>query len=280
MLKRYNIILYSTNKIVNSCRYVSQSMLKSTVNEKTGIATVIINKPPVNCISLELLNKINTEINKLQKDNIRGMILTSVRSLQKVFCGGLDIKEFYNPNPDRLAKYLTNLQDTWLSLYMTSFPTVSVINGHSLGGGCLIAMCCDYRVMVGPDYTIGLNETKLGVVPPKWFQDTMAAIIGHRKAEVSVIAGKTYTTDEALQIGLVDESSPDIDNAYKKGIQFLNSFEKISPWAFKMTKNISRQPISQWLIDNKQKDLEFVFNYMQTPSVQKHLGLYLQSLKK
>lgn len=51
-------------------------------------------------------------------------------------------------------------------------------------------------------------------------------------------------------------------------------------WAFKMTKNISRQPISQWLIDNKQKDLDFVFNYMQTPSVQKHLGLYLQSLKK
>lgn len=141
-------------------------------------------------------------------------------------------------------------------------------------------MCCDYRVMVGPDYTIGLNETKLGVVPPKWFQDTMAAIIGHRKAEVSIIAGKTYTTDEALQIGLVDESSPDIDNAYKKGIQFLNNFEKISPWAFKMTKNISRQPISQWLIDNKQKDLDFVFNYMQTPSVQKHLGLYLQPLKK
>jgi len=49
-----------------------------------------------------------------------------------VFCGGLDITEFYNPNPDRLAKYLTNLQDTWLSLYMTSFPTVSVINVNKI----------------------------------------------------------------------------------------------------------------------------------------------------
>jgi len=46
-----------------------------------GIATVIMNKPPVNCISLELLDEINSEINKLQKDNIRGMILTSVRVL-------------------------------------------------------------------------------------------------------------------------------------------------------------------------------------------------------
>ncbi|XP_060834074.1 enoyl-CoA delta isomerase 1, mitochondrial-like [Rhopalosiphum padi] len=277
MLKRY-IILYRTNKLVNSCRHVSQSMLQSTVDEKTGIVTMTMNNPPVNCISLELLNEINTQINTLRKDNIRGMILTS--GLKKVFCGGLDIAEFYKPNPDRLAEYLATLHDTWISLYMTSFPTVSVINGHSLGGGCLIAMGCDYRVMIGPHYTIGLNETKLGVVPPKWFQDTMVAVIGQRKAEVSMTTGKIYTTDEALKIGLVDESSTDIDSALKKGTQFLNNFENISPWAFKMTKNISRQPTIQLLIDNKQKDFDFVYKYMQTSMVQKSIGLYLQSLKK
>lgn len=47
-----------------------------------------------------------------------------------------------------------------------------------------------------------------------------------------------------------------------------------------MTKSISRQPVVQWLIDNKQKDLDFVIKFMQSPSVQKSLGLYLQSLKK
>ncbi|CAH1715399.1 unnamed protein product [Aphis gossypii] len=206
------------------------------------------------------------------------MILTS--GLQKVFCAGLDITEFYNPNPDRLSKFWTTLQDTWLSLYTTSFPTVSVINGHSPAGGCLFAMSCDYRVMVGPNYTIGLNETKLGIVAPKWFQDTMVAVIGQRKAEVSLTTGKMYTTDEALQIGLIDESLPDANSALKKGTQFLNNFQKISPWAYKMTKDISRQPTVQWLIDNKQKDLDFVIKYMQSPTVQKNLELYLQSLKK
>jgi len=49
-----------------------------------------------------------------------------------VFCAGLDITEFYNPNPDRLAKFWTSLQDTWLSLYMASFPTVAVINVRQL----------------------------------------------------------------------------------------------------------------------------------------------------
>jgi hypothetical protein len=51
-------------------------------------------------------------------------------------------------------------------------------------------------------------------------------------------------------------------------------------WAYKMTKNISRQPTIQLLIDNKQKDFDFVFKYMQTSMVQKNIGLYLQSLKK
>jgi len=49
-----------------------------------------------------------------------------------VFCAGLDIKELYKPNPDRLTKFWTTLQDTWLSLYTTSFPTVSVINVKQL----------------------------------------------------------------------------------------------------------------------------------------------------
>jgi len=45
-----------------------------------------------------------------------------------VFCAGLDITEFYNPNPDRLAKFWTTLQDTWLALYLAPFPTAAVIN--------------------------------------------------------------------------------------------------------------------------------------------------------
>ncbi|KAE9533126.1 hypothetical protein AGLY_009554 [Aphis glycines] len=274
MLRRY--ISYTTNKFTN-CRHVSQSMLQSTVDEKSGIATVTMNKPPVNSLNLEFLEEIITLLNKLQKDKVRGMILTS--GLQKVFCAGLDIKELYKPNPDRLTKFWTTLQDTWLSLYTTSFPTVSVINGHSPAGGCMLAMSCDYRVMVGQNYRIGFNEAKLGIFAPKWFQNTIIAVIGQRKAEVSLTTGKMYTTDEALQIGLVDETCADADSALKKGTHFLNNFQNISPWAYKMTKDINRQSTIQWLIDNKQKDVDFTVEYMQSPGVQKNLELYLQSLK-
>ncbi|VVC35655.1 Enoyl-CoA hydratase/isomerase, conserved site,Crotonase superfamily,ClpP/crotonase-like domain [Cinara cedri] len=275
MLRRY--ILNKTNTFINY-RYASQSMLQSTIDDKLGIATLVMNKPPVNSLNLEFLEEIKSQLTQFKNDKIRGMILTS--DLQKIFCAGLDITEFSNPNPERLSKICTTFQDTWLALYLTQFPTVAVINGHSPAGGCLLAMSCDYRVMVGPNYTIGLNETKLGIVAPKWFQDCMVAVIGQRKAEVSLTTGKMYTTDQALQIGLVDESVPDVDNAINKGIQFLNNFQKISPWAYKMTKDIRRQPTVQWLIDNKQKDLDFVVKSMMSPNVQKSIGLYLQSLKK
>jgi enoyl-CoA hydratase/carnithine racemase len=43
-----------------------------------------------------------------------------------------------------------------------------ILQGHSPAGGCLLALSCEYRVMVGPKYTIGLNETQLGIVAPKW----------------------------------------------------------------------------------------------------------------
>jgi 3,2-trans-enoyl-CoA isomerase len=252
-------------------------MLQSTIDNKSGVATMVLNKPPVNSLNLEFLDEIKTHLNQLQNDKARGIILTS--GLQNIFCAGLDLTEFYNPNTDRLIKFWTTLQDTWLALIMTPLPTVAVINGHSPAGGCLLAMSCDYRVMIGPKYTIGLNETKLGIVAPKWFQDTMVAVIGKRNAELSLVTGKMYTTDEALKIGLIDESVSDSDTALNNGTQFLNQFQKISPWAYKMTKEINRQPTIQWLIDNKQKDLDFVVKYMQSSPVQKSLGLYLQSLK-
>lgn len=56
----------------------------------------------------------------------------------------------------------------------------------------------------------------------------MVAVIGQRKAEVSLTTGRMYTTDEAFQIGLVDENVPDADEALKKGTEFLNNFQRIS----------------------------------------------------
>ncbi|XP_050529051.1 enoyl-CoA delta isomerase 1, mitochondrial-like [Daktulosphaira vitifoliae] len=240
--------------------------------------TVKLNKSPVNTLNLEFLEEIKALIIKLKNEDCRGMILTS--SLANIFSAGLDINELHKPNPTRLEKFWTTLQDIWLELYLSPFPTVAVINGHSPAGGCLLAMSCDYRVMVESKFKIGLNETQIGIVAPKWFQDTMVAVVGQRNAEVALTTGKLYIANEALKIGLVDEIALDTDKAMEKGKQFLNNFQKIPSWAYKKSKEMIRQPIVQWLIDNKNQDLEFFMGYMQSPAIQKNIDVYLQSLKK
>ena len=64
----------------------------------------------------------------------------------------------------------------WIQLYSYKLPAAAAITGHSPAGGCLLSLCCDYRVMQGPKFTIGLNETLLGIVAPFWFKVGMCLL--------------------------------------------------------------------------------------------------------
>ncbi|CAG2063789.1 unnamed protein product, partial [Timema podura] len=130
-----------------------------------GVSTVTLQRPPVNSLNLELLQEFTATLDDLGKSKSRGMILTSASPT--VFSAGLDILEMYRPKSDRIRLFWSKLQEMWLKLYGSAYPTVAAINGHSPAGGCLLALSCDYRVMVGPKYTIGLNETQLGIIAPR-----------------------------------------------------------------------------------------------------------------
>lgn len=77
--------------------------------------------------------------------------------------------EMYKPDPEKVKLFWSTLQEVWLQLYGSAYPTAAAIHGHSPAGGCLMALSCEYRVMC-PKLTIGLNETRLGIMAPEWFQ--------------------------------------------------------------------------------------------------------------
>lgn len=259
------------------CFSSSEKLVHVALNEETGISTVTLQRLPVNSLNLELLQELCTIFDALEKDKSRGMILTSASST--VFSAGLDILEMYKPKPDRATDFWTTLQDTWLKLFGSSYPTVAAINGHSPAGGCLLALSCEYRVMVGPKYTIGLNETQLGIVAPKWFQYSMRNVISSRQTELALSTGQLFTTDEALKIGLIDEVATDKADAIAKAEKFLLRMSKISATARKLAKLSCRQEPLEWLVANRQKDLEEFMGFVTLPAVQKGLDLYLESLK-
>lgn len=253
------------------------SLVKLEVDDKSGIATLTLNRPPVNSLSLELLTDISTSLDQVQDNRSRGLILTS--SGKSVFSAGLDIMEMYKPDETRMKQFWSALQDVWLKLYGSAYPTAVAINGHSPAGGCLLATCCDHRVML-PNYTIGLNETRLGMIAPRFFEYSFRNVLPSRVAERALTLGTLFTTEEALKIGLIDEVATDREDALARCAAFLAQFKAVSPLAAAMTKQSLRREGLEALRQSREQDLElFVFTVNQ-PKMQKGLEAYLASLKK
>ncbi|SPP85644.1 enoyl-CoA delta isomerase 1, mitochondrial-like [Drosophila guanche] len=272
-------------KVFNQLARNGASRLMSTatklttveVNDKTGIATLTMCRPPVNGLNLELLKDLKTSIDEIESNKSRGLILTS--SNATIFSAGLDILEMYKPEKERIRAFWTQLQEVWLALYGSSVPTAAAINGHSPAGGCLLATSCEYRVML-PKFTIGLNETQLGIVAPKWFMASFLSVLPQRQAERALNQGRMFTTEEALQIGLIDETANSKEEAVEKCAAFIGTFAKVNPLARALTKQQFRSADLQQLENERQDDLEKFLFFVNQPAVQKGLGIYLEGLKK
>uniref|UniRef100_A0A0P5EQE3 Enoyl-CoA delta isomerase 1, mitochondrial n=1 Tax=Daphnia magna TaxID=35525 RepID=A0A0P5EQE3_9CRUS len=248
------------------------------LEEKQGYAVVAMHKPPVNSLSLEMIQALSESLSELEKNKCKGFILTS--ACPGIFSAGLDIREMYQPTEERLKEFWSSLQTLWLQLYGSKMASVALINGHAPAGGCLLAMCCDSRIMVNGKSKIGLNETKLGIVAPFWFKDTFVNTIGVRQSERALQLGSLFTPDEALKIGLVDRVLPDTEAATAVAESELKEFLQIPAMARYLSKMRIREAALKDLLENREKDLNTFVNFATTDAVQKGLGIYLQSLAK
>ncbi|XP_004071905.1 enoyl-CoA delta isomerase 1, mitochondrial [Oryzias latipes] len=248
-------------------------------NPTSGVAVMHMQSPPVNSLSLDFLTEFCIGLEKLEMDKgCRGLIITS--SQPKVFSAGLDILEMYGKSPERCGEFWKAVQEMWLKLYGSDMITIAAINGSSPAGGCLMALTCDYRIMADqPRYTIGLNETLLGIVAPFWFKDTMANTVGHRTTEMALQLGLLYDPSEALNVGLVDQLVPE-DQILSAATQTMTKWLAIPDHARQITKSMMRKPTIDRLTSNREADIQNFVNFITKDSIQKSLRAYLEILKK
>ncbi|EDV58424.1 enoyl-CoA delta isomerase 1, mitochondrial [Drosophila erecta] len=246
------------------------------VNDKTGIATLTMNRPPVNSQNVQLLLDLQSSISEIENNKSRGLILTSASS--NVFSAGLDIFEMYNTDVERLRTVWTELQNVWIALYGTSLPTAAAINGHAPAGGCLLATACEYRVM-RPNFLIGLNEAQLGIIAPKWLMAGFAGVLPKRLAERALTQGRMFTTQEAFEAGLVDEIASTKEEAVEKCAAFIGTFAKVNPLARGLTKLQFRADNIREFEEIREKDVADFAALASSAEVQKVMGTYLENLK-
>ncbi|XP_077130741.1 enoyl-CoA delta isomerase 1, mitochondrial [Ranitomeya variabilis] len=262
-----------------SRRPFSNEKILVELDESTGVAVMKMKNPPVNSLSLDVLTEFSISLEKLEIDRgCRGVILTS--AFPKIFSAGLDITEMCGKSAEHYAAFWRAVQEMWLKLYGSNMVTIAAINGSSPAGGCLMSMCCDYRIMAdNPKFAIGLNETQLGIVAPFWFKETMVNTVGNRVTEQSLQLGQMYPAPDALKIGLVDKLVPE-EKVQSTAVAAMSQWLAVPDHARQITKSIMRKPTIDSLVKHREADINNFVSFITKDSIQKSLQVYMDRLKQ
>jgi enoyl-CoA hydratase/carnithine racemase len=126
---------------------------------------------------------------------------------EKVFAAGADIKQMQTMSYTDMVDRSGALQSALTAVAQIPKPTVAAITGYALGGGCELALCCDFRV-AGDNAKLGQPEILLGVIPGAGGTQRLARLIGPARTKDLIYTGRFVDSAEALAIGLVDEVVP------------------------------------------------------------------------
>lgn len=173
------------------------------VNIKGKIAVLSLDRGRSNAINSEMVSELYQIIRNIENDDtIAGLILTGKDGF---FSAGLDLIELYDYDEEKIREFWIDFLNLVTALVSFKKPMVAAISGHSPAGGCVLALCCDYRVMAEGKFIIGLNELPVGIIVPESIFHLYAFWLGSASAYRYLLEGKLLNTQEALSAGLVDE---------------------------------------------------------------------------
>lgn len=165
------------------------------------IHEIRLNRPPVNALDHALLSALQAAVESAPGKGARALILSGG---EKVFSGGLDVPYLMGLDRAGLKACWSKFFDAARALARSPIPVAAAIAGHNPAGGCVLALCCDYRVMARGPFRIGLNETQVGLAVPEAIQYLMRRVVGAHRAERLIVAGAMVESEQAHALGLVD----------------------------------------------------------------------------
>ena len=203
--------------------------------KKEGIGKIIINRPPLNYISLETLLELNCLLADLTGDK-DVKVVTITGSGTKAFCAGIEVADHLG---ERLTPTLTAFGKFFQLMIELDKPTIDVVHGYCLGGGCEVAAGCD-MIIASDKAVFGQPEIKLAVSPPiapLFFSRAMSS----KKVFELVLGGDNIDAKEAEILGLVNKVAP-ADQLEKAAAEFAAKFAEKSGIALSLTRKLGYRP--------------------------------------
>jgi enoyl-CoA hydratase len=171
---------------------------------ESGVAVIELNDPPANTYSYEMNRQLDDAVLAARMDHdVYVIVLTGAGD--KFFCAGADIQMLTQVDPTFKYYFCLHANETLLRLENTPKLVIAAINGHCVGGGLEVAMAADLRLARKDAGKIGLPEVNLGVLPGTGGTQRLSRIVGKSKAIELMVTGKTFSFDDAKQLGLVNE---------------------------------------------------------------------------
>jgi enoyl-CoA hydratase len=174
------------------------------------VAIVTLHRPEkLNALDETLLTELDAVLAALDNDGtVRCAVLTG--SGEKAFAAGADIAAMAEMPPERAKRFSELGHRVCARLEGARFPVIGAINGFALGGGCEIALACDF-LHASEKARFGQPEVSLGVIPGFGGTQRLARRVGLAKARELCFTGDMVSADEALRIGLVNAVHPQVD---------------------------------------------------------------------
>jgi cyclohexa-1,5-dienecarbonyl-CoA hydratase len=166
---------------------------------RDSVAKITLCRPPVNVLNIEMMREINHALESLTDDRAVKVLVFEAAENSKLFSAGVDVAEH---TAERVGEMIETFHRMFRLLDRLEMPTVAVVDGAALGGGCELALFCDL-VIASEKASFGQPEIQVGVFPPI-AAVALPAISGPKKAFEAVLIGDRIKAAEAARLGWVN----------------------------------------------------------------------------
>jgi enoyl-CoA hydratase/3-hydroxyacyl-CoA dehydrogenase len=212
------------------------------VRKAPPLAWVVLNRPHrLNTITQKLVQELVTALRDLDADASTRVVIIRGEG-DRAFSAGADLTSFDASSPAKIFDFARGWFEAFSVVERVGKPVIAAINGIAFGGGCELALACDFR-LASEDAQVGLTETRLGLIPGAGGTQRLSKIVGLAKAKEMVLFAQRLSADEALRAGLVNRVYKKAD--FESGVtEFATKLAKQPPLSLKFAKqalNISTQ---------------------------------------
>ena len=203
------------------------------VDEETRVATLRLDRPPMNAMARQVWYEIGDAALAAELDDRIGAVV--VWGGPKVFAAGADIKEFPDVDMAEVREFGTRYQRSLDQLARMSKVSIAAVTGYALGGGCELALACDFRV-VADNAKLGQPEILLGIIPGGGGTVRLPRLVGLARAKELVFSGRMVDATEAVEIGLAEFHCP-ADDVLERATELAARYAA-GPYALRLAKRM------------------------------------------